>query len=201
MTDASYYWCQRCYTRKHRQRTQGYIQALEEEVLRLRGVELSLKDNVKTLQEQLQAHSQALPMQESLLASPGPFTPSITHGAALSGLSTPEMITVNWKELYEISPESACCINAAEATPPAVPWAMDTSELAQPFNLWIDSLPGFGLPDTVTQAPGSTDITSGISEMTVQGPLSSRVGLKCILLYGPPSYSKAMHCLLMMITD
>ncbi|RKP05158.1 hypothetical protein THASP1DRAFT_33003 [Thamnocephalis sphaerospora] len=170
----------------------GYIQALEEEVLRLRSVELSLKDEVKTLQEQAQAQPQSQPKQASLHTTAGSFTPDAINDTALSGLSTPEMITINWDELYEISPESACCIKAAEATPPAVPWAMDSSDFTQPQNLWINSSPGNDMSGMMSDVLGSMTITATVPEVaaqvpqTKQAPLSSRVGLKCILLYDSP---------------
>lgn len=96
---------------KHRQRTQSYIQALEEEVLRLRGVELSLKGEL----EETRGHMQNEPPSST---DPGHMT-------------NPNAITVRWDELYKLSPVPGCCIAAAENTPPEPMWTFGQDAVPQ----------------------------------------------------------------------
>jgi hypothetical protein len=96
--------------RKHRQRTQSYIQALEEEVLRLRGVEADTKEEVKKLRDQLESNSPA----EQLKIT----TPELAS-------ESPETIMIDWEDFLQTTPEAPCRIKDIQWTSqlPAVNWA------------------------------------------------------------------------------
>lgn len=136
--------------RKHRQRTQSYIQALEEEVLRLRGVELSLKGEL----EDARGH-----IQDEL--------PSSTN---LGPMNNENAIMVRWDELYKLSPVPGCCIAAAENTPPEPTWTFGQNGIPQvqpPPSSWAEAFAVASL-DMSSTSNGAKTIASHETMLTLE---------------------------------
>ncbi|KAL4878940.1 hypothetical protein BJY04DRAFT_106772 [Aspergillus karnatakaensis] len=119
--------------RKHRQRTQSYIQALEQEVLRLRGVECDLRKQVLQSRKGEQSLSHA-DINEPI---------NQTEQSAVAPLDS---VIMDWQALYDTAPEAPCCIKAAENTPLLMPWSplqeqTSQEETSSPQTAWTDSVP------------------------------------------------------------
>ncbi|KAL2835926.1 hypothetical protein BJY01DRAFT_222729 [Aspergillus pseudoustus] len=106
--------------RKHRQRTQSYIQVLEQEVLRLRDVERDLTKEVQQLRNGAQPCArESLPVQNESLDEMS------LNQTDQSAFAEPfEVPMADWQELYDsVAAEGPCCVKAAENTPLPTPWA------------------------------------------------------------------------------
>jgi hypothetical protein len=153
--------------RKHRQRTQSYIQALEDEVLRLRDLELTFKEDVEKLRAELQSKYGNSPKEPYET-----FTPELTPG----------MIVIDWEDFYQTTPEAACCIRAAEAT--ELEWTVDKDNALKyqlPPVMWVDAF-----ADTLPLSEAEKKSLAGEGRMEVtRTPLDPETGTKYILQYGP----------------
>ncbi|KAL3441274.1 hypothetical protein BJX65DRAFT_288801 [Aspergillus insuetus] len=108
--------------RKHRQRTQSYIQALEQEVLRLRGVEHDLTKQVLRSRDGEQESHGGKPKSSAQYEGIGPIS---LDQAGQSSSAPIDLTVVDWQGLCDSVPEAQapCCIKAAENTPLQTPWS------------------------------------------------------------------------------
>ncbi|KAL2785894.1 hypothetical protein BJX66DRAFT_314000 [Aspergillus keveii] len=147
--------------RKHRQRTQSYIQALEQEVLRLRGVEHDLTKQV--LRSEAHGSKPKSPAQHEAI------DPISLEQAGQSASAPFDSATVDWQGLYDSAPEAQapCCIKAAENTPLQTPWS--------PLQRQNIQEPDLAAP----QASWSSTVADGVS-------LNAQVGVNLILKLEAP---------------
>ncbi|KAH8901563.1 hypothetical protein GQ53DRAFT_835311 [Thozetella sp. PMI_491] len=170
--------------RKHRQRTQSYIQALEEEVLRLRGVELALRGELEVLRKPLP--SQTGPPQDSPVNS----LPDAVGANVSNGKAAEKTVVVNWGEFYQATPEAACCISAAETTPPEVSWPVgngNAPELQPPSATWVDTCSEAALSQSKNSSPEKGEATEA------REPLSCQKGVDYILRLEKPCLAHLKH--------
>jgi hypothetical protein len=142
-------------------------------VLRLRGVELGLKEDVAKMREQLQSRRDSSHVEQSELSAS-----ATTENGSLA--VPPETIVIDWEELYQTPPEPACCITAAEETPPPLPlWAMDSSDssLNQP-DMWAN-----GLADVTTSRPNGGSLAAEERAEIYGASLNPEMGVQYILQY------------------
>ncbi|ETS74374.1 hypothetical protein PFICI_14240 [Pestalotiopsis fici W106-1] len=155
----------------------------EEEVIRLRGVELSLKDELEKARAQLRESKSKTPVSDSPRTTPSPPTTS------------PEPIVVQWDELYRISPEPACCIKAAENAPPELARTNTNDRVIQdtqppPPPSWADAF-----------SPGSAVASESLSAMkdveVNETLLSLEMGVQCILRLETPCLPHLRNAMVM----
>ncbi|KAH8649886.1 hypothetical protein BX600DRAFT_473745 [Xylariales sp. PMI_506] len=176
--------------RKHRQRTQSYIQALEEEVLRLRGVEGSLKKEVEQLREQSQPKHDNSTAEQSTAP-----TPAVAGFGSSSGISPPpppeteDTIVVDWDELAQTTAEPPCCITAAEVMPPESLRAANTDG-AHPIHsssCWADAFAD------ILSKPNACAPDEEVKDEADDATLSDQVGLNYILQLERPCLPHLKH--------
>jgi hypothetical protein len=97
--------------RTHRQRTQRYIRALENEVLRLRSLEKATREKNVVLQRQLDAFLKS--GASSVTDALEPATPAQSE----------PMVHVDLTKVLDITPEKACSDLAAERIPVEVDYS------------------------------------------------------------------------------
>ncbi|KAI1173614.1 hypothetical protein F4777DRAFT_600248 [Nemania sp. FL0916] len=171
--------------RKHRQRTQSYIQALEEEVLRLRGVKLGLEGEVEKLQEQLKAKDVISQEEKSGLPLIEP------QDEINGGMPTPESIVISWQGFRETGPEPPCGRRAAEDAHPEMCWTMLENEASphQPKpTMWADAFTDAALSNTIDSLQDTGD-SAAIEPV----PLDIQMGVDCILRLEKPCLSHLKH--------
>lgn len=142
----------------------------------MRGAELALKGEVEKFREQ----RRTIPEDPQRKESRAPDTEGQNDGS--SATLTSETIVVGWDELYRTTAEAPCCITAAEATPPEVPWtvAKDPVLPDRPTPvMWADAF---------TDVSSSPEVGKGFGIETDENPLNLQMGVNYILRYGPQNF-------------
>ncbi|KAI1857754.1 uncharacterized protein JN550_013090 [Neoarthrinium moseri] len=155
--------------RKHRQRTQSYIQALEQEVLRLRKAELTLKEEIKEAYRD--AHHAMHQSQDA------PAVMEVDESATAT-VSVEQNLAIDWNAILNTTPEPACCISAAESTPVVGDQFNAGDQYQMPTWPWALSF---------DKGVGSLDQPLPIGGLQVRKtPLDPQMGLDLILLLERP---------------
>jgi hypothetical protein len=139
-------------------------------VLRLRGVELALKEELEKLRDQVQFIHSELHQEKSET-----LTPESTPTTA---------ITIDWEEFYKMTPEPTCCITAAEATEFESPWTEGIHDASQRQSPPITGADAFGSKQLL-KADNCTP-SGGEAIETNRSPLTPQMGVNYILQYESP---------------
>ncbi|KAL3490232.1 hypothetical protein BJX62DRAFT_238372 [Aspergillus germanicus] len=171
--------------RKHRQRTQSYIQALEQEVLRLRGVEHNLTKQVLRSRDGEQQQQPHVGNPKTSAQYEG-IDPVSLDQAGQSASAPIDLAVVDWQGLYDGVPEAQapCCIKAAENTPLQTPWS--------PLQRQSGQKPDPAAPQAASAWLGSTQSSRGSglqaqsSKVAEAVSLNAQVGVNLILKLEAP---------------
>ncbi|KAJ0421291.1 hypothetical protein BJY00DRAFT_282473 [Aspergillus carlsbadensis] len=167
--------------RKHRQRTQSYIQALEQEVLRLRGVEHDLTREVLCSRNGEHSHADK---SKAPAQFEGIGQDSMDQAGQRASGSL-DLAMVDWQELYDTAPEAPCCVKAAENTPLQTPWSPLQRQDSQEYPLSSLKTPGFGS----AQGARGSGLRESSPKVADEVSLNPQVGVDLILKLEAPCLS------------